>query len=68
MENKLKMLFEYHKFEKNARLESLIEETHSRYGKALSEEDLEMVAAAGEITTLDEDAEKPGIGDPSHNA
>lgn len=49
MENKLKKLFEYQKFEKNAELDALIAGAHSRYGEALSDDDLEMVAAAGEI-------------------
>ncbi len=53
MENKLKKLFEYQKFEKNAKLDALIAGTHSRYGEALSDDDLEMVAAAGEIAECD---------------
>ncbi len=57
MENKLKKLFEYQKFEKNAKLEALIAGTHSRYGEVLSDDDLEMVAAAGEISELSKAAE-----------
>ena len=44
-----KMLFDYQRFEKNQRLEELIRETESRYAKELSEEDLSLVSAAGEI-------------------
>ena len=67
MENRLKKLFEYQKFEKNAKLDALIEETHSHYGEALSDDDLGMVAAAGEISELNKAAENdmpaewPGI-------
>ena len=49
MDRKLKMLFDYQRFEKNQRLEELIRETESRYAKELSEEDLSLVSAAGEI-------------------
>lgn len=48
MENMLKKLFDYQKFENNARLSSLIKETEERYSAALSDEELFMVAAAGE--------------------
>ncbi len=49
MENKLKQLFEYQTFERNAKLEALIAGAHLRYGEALSDDELELVAAAGEI-------------------
>ena len=49
MEKKLKMLFDYQRFEQNAKLEKLIRETENRYAKELSEEDLSLVSAAGEI-------------------
>lgn len=49
MSNKLKSLFEYQKFEQNPKLAEMIEDTESRYGiLALSDENLYMVAAAGE--------------------
>ena len=50
MENKLKMLFDYQRFEKNASLEALIREAQTDYARELSDEELFMVAAAGEIT------------------
>ena len=49
MEKKLKNLFDYQRFEKNERLEKIIEETESRYKGELSDEDLAFVAAAGNI-------------------
>ena len=49
MEKKLKKLFDYQRFEQNAKLEKLIQETENRYAKELSEEDLSLVSAAGEI-------------------
>ena len=48
MENKLKTLFEYQKFAGNDHLQSLIQDTLSRYEcTALSDDDLELVNAAG---------------------
>lgn len=53
MEEKLKKLFDYQKFEKNPRLEKLIEESEARYKAAeLSDESLEMVSAAGEASAI----------------
>lgn len=48
MEGKLRGLFEYNRFSGNARLSKLIEETDSRYGTELSDNDLLLVNAAGE--------------------
>lgn len=48
MEKKLKSLFDYQRFEQNARLNKLISETENRYARELSDDDLAMVAAAGE--------------------
>ncbi|MCQ2450329.1 MAG: hypothetical protein MJ132_09135 [Clostridia bacterium] len=53
MENKLKKLFEYQKFAQNKRLAKLITETQARQVAEISDEDLEKVAAAGEITEID---------------
>ena len=49
MEKKLKKLFDFQRFEQNERLEKLIRETESRYAKELSDDDLSLVNAAGEI-------------------
>ena len=49
MENELKKLFDYQRFEKNARLETLIRETEDRYAAELSDEELTIVSAAGEM-------------------
>lgn len=46
IENKLKMLFDYQKFENNTRVNSIIEESLEQ-GMMLSDEDLTMVNAAG---------------------
>ena len=43
----LEKLFDYQKFENNSRLAKLISETEARYAKALSDDDLEFVNAAG---------------------
>lgn len=48
MENKLKKMFEYQKFENNPRLAKLIGETEARYGSAIDDDDLFMVNAAGD--------------------
>lgn len=48
MENKLKQLFEYQKFAQNERLAKLIAETEARQAAELSDDDLALVAAAGE--------------------
>lgn len=52
MENKLKNLFEFQRFEKNSQLQALIDDTHSRAAQALSDDDLDFVNAAGEIDTM----------------
>lgn len=62
MENKLKSLFEYQKFEQNSRLAKLIAETEARQTVELSDEDLELVAAAGNIFEQNS-GEKSGLED-----
>ena len=47
MEELLKQLFDFQRFERNKRLAVLIERAEDRYGHALSDEDLEWVSAAG---------------------
>ncbi len=58
METKLRKLFEYQRFENNSRLENLINETEIRYAAALSDDDLFMVNAAGEIPAEPEQLSK----------
>lgn len=53
MENKLKKLFEYQKFEQNERLAKLIAETEARQAAEISDDDLEFVAAAGDMLAPD---------------
>ena len=48
MENKLKKLFDFQKFEGNASLQSVIDDVHARYAmKELNMDDMEWVNAAG---------------------
>jgi len=50
MEGKLKKIFEYQKFAGNRRLEKMLAEADKRSSKALTDEELSMVSAAGEMT------------------
>ncbi len=54
METKLQRLFDYQKFEGNSRLAALIADTESRCMQELSDDDLEMVNAAGDGAPIDE--------------
>lgn len=47
MDKKLKAMFEFQRFEKNSRLQKLIEETENRMARELLDDDLWMVNAAG---------------------
>lgn len=49
MEKRLAALFEYQKYEKDPRLQRLIEETEARFGRELNDDDLKNISAAGEI-------------------
>ena len=60
MENKLKRLFEYQKFEQNERLAKLIAETEARQAAEISDDDLELVAAAGDILAPNASDKVPG--------
>lgn len=48
MENMLYNLFDFQKFSGNDRLAKIIFDTERRYGKALSDDELEGLSAAGE--------------------
>lgn len=48
MEKKLKALFDFQKFENNAKLDKTIRESEEHYGTALSDDELELASAAGE--------------------
>ena len=50
MERKLFQAFDRQRFQQNARLASIIGDVESRYARALKDDDLEMVGAAGEAT------------------
>lgn len=58
MENKLKSMFEFQRFNQNSRLAKMIEDTEAKYGTALSDEDLDFVAAAGEFDIDEENSDK----------
>ena len=47
MEQKLKRLFDYQKFARNPRLDAMLSEAEGRYDHAVSDDDLELVSAAG---------------------
>ena len=49
--NKLLQAFDFQKFQQNPKLAGIVRETAGRYAKAaLSDDDLELVSAAGETT------------------
>ncbi|WP_297209857.1 hypothetical protein [uncultured Flavonifractor sp.] len=48
MEQILRLLLDYQRFQENQRLDALIADTFHRYGEGLSDEALEQVWAAGE--------------------
>ena len=49
MERKLFQAFDRQRFQQNARLASIIGDVESRYARALTDDDLEMVSAAGTV-------------------
>lgn len=49
MENILKKLFDYQKFEKNENLEKIIKDSKDKYSTKLSDDTLYYVNAAGDI-------------------
>lgn len=51
MKRKLTKLFDLQKFHNNEKLAALIDETHARYNKEISEDDLISVNAAGDISS-----------------
>lgn len=52
MEQKLKRLFDYQRFQKNSRLEAMLAEAEGRYAGGLTDETLELVSAAGDDQLL----------------
>ena len=56
---KLSMLFDYQRFEKNARLQKVIDEAHRRIeARELTDDELDQVAAAGDLDA--QTSKKPG--------
>lgn len=62
MENRLKKLFDYQRFEKNKKLEELIRETESRDAVELSDDSLAFVNAAGGTDTAGGNGTESDIG------
>ena len=60
MEEKLTRLFDFQRFGGNARLNAIIAGAEERYAGALTDDDLEMVSAAGEEHPCPEESEQPG--------
>lgn len=56
MEKKLKQMFDYQAFSGNKEIDRMMKEAETRYGSALSDDDLFFVNAAG--TDIDLDREK----------
>ena len=55
---KLSQAFDFQKFQQNPKLAGIVRETEGRYAKAaLSDDDLELVSAAGESTVPTMDPE-----------
>lgn len=68
MENKLKAMFDYQHFDGNKKLESMLMAAENRHPAMLSDDDLDMVSAAG-VPNQDKwkrrDTAEPGT---THNA
>lgn len=61
MERKLVNLFDRQRFERNAKLADIVSDVENRYAKALSDDDMELVSAAGEMTDQAEKNQEPGL-------
>lgn len=48
MEEKIAILFDFQRFQKNSRIEKMLQELEGRYGEELTEENLSLVSAAGD--------------------
>ena len=61
MERKLVNLFDRQRFEHNAKLAGIVSDVENHYAKALSDDDMELVSAAGEMTDQAEKNQEPGL-------
>ena len=61
MEKKLTRLFDYQRFENNARLSKIIAATEAKYATQLSEDDLFLVNAAGETDAATDKRDKKNL-------
>lgn len=59
MERKLFQAFDRQRFQQNQRLGAIINDVESRYAHALTDDDLEMVSAAGEANALSKHISEP---------
>ena len=62
IENTLRALFDFQRFQCNGELEALIQDTFGRWGAQLSDDDLEQVAAAGEPAPPPDEQDLPYDG------
>lgn len=58
MDEKLKKLFDYQKFENNKRLGAIISKSQDRLSASLEDDDLDIVYAAGDIYAQAENKEE----------
>lgn len=58
MEKKLQTMFEYQRFDPSSKLAKMISRTEGRYARAISDDELEFVAAAGSTAMQEERAKK----------
>ena len=56
MERKLFQAFDRQRFQQNARLAGIISDVESRYARALADDDLEIVSAAGTAEPIEDGA------------
>ena len=61
MEEKLSQLFDYQRFQQHPKLADMLQAAESRYASALSDDELAMVSAAGEMTDQAEKNQEPGL-------
>lgn len=59
IENALRALFDFQRFEGNGQLEALIQDTLGCWGAELSDDQLEQVTAAGELPPPPDEQEGP---------
>lgn len=61
MEQKVSRLFDLQRFQRSSKLSAVIADVESRYAKALSDDALELVSAAGETARRAEEDQTAGM-------